>query len=103
MRDGWEKRRFRLLQVEVQVENAGQAFSISKPLAMTHRMTILASNGNDKWKRQMKPLSRVILRVSKRKVKARVRGGLAMCIVAFSGCGAGSPRRKFWGYVITFN
>jgi len=36
-------------------------------------------------------------------VKARVRGGLAMCIVAFSGCGAGAPRRKFWGYVITFN
>ena len=22
---------------------------------------------------------------------------------AFSGCGAGAPRRKFWGYVITFN
>ena len=36
-------------------------------------------------------------------VKARVRGGWAMCISAFSGCGAGAPRRKFWGYVITFN
>ena len=37
-------------------------------------------------------------------VKARVRGGLAMCILStFSGCGAGAPRRKFWGYVITFN
>jgi len=36
-------------------------------------------------------------------VKARVRGGLAMCISAFSGCGAGAPRRKFWGYIITFN
>ena len=37
------------------------------------------------------------------KVKARVRGGLAMCILAFAGCGAGAPRRKFGGYVITFN
>ena len=31
-------------------------------------------------------------------VRARVRGGLAMCIVAFSGCGAGAPRIFFWGY-----
>ena len=31
-------------------------------------------------------------------VKARVRGGLAMCILAFSGCGAGAPRIFFWGY-----
>ena len=31
-------------------------------------------------------------------VKARVRGGLAMCILAFSGCGSGAPRIFFWGY-----
>ena len=37
------------------------------------------------------------------RVKARVRGGLAMCLVAPLGCGAGAPRRNFWGYVITFN
>jgi len=33
-----------------------------------------------------------------RGVKARVRGGLAMCILAFSGCGVGAPRIFFGGY-----
>ena len=32
---------------------------------------------------------------AKMPVKARVRGGLAMCQLAFSGCGAGAPRNSF--------